>query len=195
MSVAVVIGNGVSRKSIDLHSINATTFGCNALYRDFSPDVLVAVDKKMTIEIRKSGYQLENEVWVTYYEEYDIRNFQGFNYILDEKYWSGGPTAVHLACAKGYKEVVLLGHDLVGIDGKYNNVYSDTFNYKSSNDEERGHTGTWLPQLAKCPVIFPDVKFVRVIGEPYYVPEELSAYEHITTKNFVDKYTNMCYSD
>ena len=48
---SVVIGNGKSRKQIDLNSIRHRTFGCNAVYRDFSPDVLVSVDNGMMQEI------------------------------------------------------------------------------------------------------------------------------------------------
>ena len=44
MTTAFVLGNGVSRKEIDLESLRkwGKTYGCNALYRDFAPDVLVA---------------------------------------------------------------------------------------------------------------------------------------------------------
>ena len=167
---AFIIGNGISRKSIDLSKLNGTVIGCNALYREFTPDIIVAVDKQMVIEIRKSGYQLHHEVWCTWYEEYDT-------------------TAQHLACTLGHKEVVLLGFDMVGVDGFINNVYADTFNYKKSTDPERGHTNTWLPQHVKCATDFPDVKFVRVIGDLAYIPEDfIGLYEHITTKNFLDKY-------
>ena len=48
---SVVIGNGKSRKQIDLAAIRHRTFGCNAVYRDFSPDVLVSVDNGMMQEI------------------------------------------------------------------------------------------------------------------------------------------------
>jgi hypothetical protein len=193
---AFIIGNGVSRKSIDLSTLNGTIIGCNALYREFTPDILVAVDKRMVIEIRKSGYQLHHEVWCTWYEEYDTRNFKGFNYIRDGKYWSSGPTAQHLACTLGHKEVVLLGFDLVGVNGLINNMYANTFNYKQATDPERGHTNTWLPQHVKCAKDFPDVKFVRVVGDDAYIPEEfIGLYEHITTKNFLDKYNVSLYTD
>ena len=53
MSIAFVIGNGTSRKPIDLNQLK--TFGkiyaCNAVYREMNPDYLVAVDSKMITEI------------------------------------------------------------------------------------------------------------------------------------------------
>ena len=38
-------------------------YACNAVYRTFSPDYLVAVDVKMILEINKAGYQHKNQVW------------------------------------------------------------------------------------------------------------------------------------
>ena len=52
-NIAFVLGNGISRKHIPLEPLRAhgKIYGCNALYRDFAPDHLVAVDTKMIIEI------------------------------------------------------------------------------------------------------------------------------------------------
>ena len=60
-----MLGNGTSRKSIDLNQLkeNGTIYGCNALYREFAPDFLVAVDTKMVLEINQSGYQHKIQVW------------------------------------------------------------------------------------------------------------------------------------
>ena len=46
MSRVFCIGNGESRKGLDLESLRplGKIYGCNALYRDFAPDVLTAVD-------------------------------------------------------------------------------------------------------------------------------------------------------
>ena len=40
------IGNGESRKDFDLETLrpHGKIYGCNALYRDFTPDVIIAVD-------------------------------------------------------------------------------------------------------------------------------------------------------
>ena len=53
MDRAFVIGNGQSRLQIDLNNLRSkgTIYGCNALYRDFIPDVLVATDCKMSCQI------------------------------------------------------------------------------------------------------------------------------------------------
>jgi len=60
------IGNGESRKDFDLEKLRShgKIYGCNALYRDFTPDVLTAVDHGIMHEIYQSGYCDKNETWL-----------------------------------------------------------------------------------------------------------------------------------
>ena len=60
------IGNGESRSPIDLIKLRpqGKIYGCNGLYRDFTPDVLCSVDGQMMHEIYHSGYADENELWL-----------------------------------------------------------------------------------------------------------------------------------
>ena len=60
------IGNGESRQSLDLRMFkpHGKIYGCNALYRDFTPDVLTAVDHGIMHEIYQSGYCDKNETWL-----------------------------------------------------------------------------------------------------------------------------------
>ncbi len=53
-----VFGNGESRRELDINKFKqyGPTVGCNAIYRDYSPDILIAVDVEMTNEIILSGY-------------------------------------------------------------------------------------------------------------------------------------------
>ena len=50
---AFIIGNGQSRQEFDLKSLRGkgTTYGCNAVYRDFTPDYLVSLDRNISQEI------------------------------------------------------------------------------------------------------------------------------------------------
>ena len=59
------IGNGQSRSIIDLIKLrpHGKIYGCNGLYRDFTPDVLCSVDGPMMHEIYQSGYADNNETW------------------------------------------------------------------------------------------------------------------------------------
>ena len=51
-----VLGNGPSRKNIDPTKLNGTVIGCNACYRDFTPDVICATDAGIISDIIDSGY-------------------------------------------------------------------------------------------------------------------------------------------
>ena len=51
-----VLGNGPSRKNIDPSELRGTVIGCNACYRDFTPDVICAIDAGIMSDIIDSGY-------------------------------------------------------------------------------------------------------------------------------------------
>ena len=51
-----VLGNGPSRKNIDTSKLNGTVIGCNACYRDFTPDVICATDAGIISDIINSGF-------------------------------------------------------------------------------------------------------------------------------------------
>ena len=65
MSKVFIVGNGESRKKVDLMQLNmmGRVYGCNALYRDFTPDVLIVVDGGMQHEVYTSGYPLKNKCY------------------------------------------------------------------------------------------------------------------------------------
>ena len=57
MSDAVyVLGNGLSRKNVNPYLLNGAVIGCNACYRDFEPDILIAIDGGVIFDIVESGY-------------------------------------------------------------------------------------------------------------------------------------------
>ena len=51
-----VLGNGPSRKNIDPSKLDGTVIGCNACYRDFTPDVICAHDAGIISDIINSGF-------------------------------------------------------------------------------------------------------------------------------------------
>lgn len=61
-----LIGNGKSREQFDLERLRGkgTIVGCNALYRDFTPDVLVSIDTKMLNEINAASSTLDPEMLI-----------------------------------------------------------------------------------------------------------------------------------
>lgn len=56
--VIFFIGNGSSRENFDLNILlkRGTIIGCNALYRDFQPDILICQDAKMARELHEAKY-------------------------------------------------------------------------------------------------------------------------------------------
>ena len=60
MAIAFIIGNGPSRKQVKLDELEGTTFGCNAVYRDFTPDYLVSGDAGVIREICATQYPREH---------------------------------------------------------------------------------------------------------------------------------------
>lgn len=176
---AFVLGNGTSRKSIDLNQLksNGTVYGCNALYREFEPDYLIAVDTKMILEINKSGYQHSHEVWTNPNRAYDKMN--GFNFFNPSKGWSSGPTALHLASTHNNDVIYILGFDYQGINEKVNNIYADTPNYKKSRDKAT-FFGNWLKQTVITCQKFNKKRYIRVLGDNAFIPKEFQNIDNLT---------------
>ena len=59
----IVYGNGESRPRKPIVGGDFITWGCNAIYRDFTVDNLVSVDYNMQQEIYESGYAIRNKCW------------------------------------------------------------------------------------------------------------------------------------
>jgi len=188
---AFVIGNGTSRSTIPLIDLidKGTTYGCNALYREFSPDYLIAVDVKMIVEINKSRYQNNNSVWTNPNKAYS--KFTGFNFFNPSKGWSSGPTALFLASEHSYKNIYILGFDFVGINNLVNNMYADTPNYKKSSDKAT-YYNNWLKQTYAVISKNPNTKYFRVVDEEIpFTPKELQKLgnlSHITVEKFKEIY-------
>ena len=68
MNKHIVYGNGESRPRKPIIGGDFTTWGCNAIYRDFVVDNLVSVDYNMQQEIYESGYALKNKCWFNDWE-------------------------------------------------------------------------------------------------------------------------------
>lgn len=129
MSRAFIIGNGKSRSNFDLNLLkgNGTIFGCNALYRDFDPDYLVAIDSKMKKEIVDSNYNrdkvlfpIEDECWEPKeYNKHRPRSNAGMNAILE-------------AIKKDFTDIVCFGFDFLLHDdmGSISNIYDGTSSYE-----------------------------------------------------------------
>jgi hypothetical protein len=199
-NIAFVLGNGRSRLNADLNVLQTygTIYGCNALYREFEPDHLIAVDVKMINEIIASGYHRTHSVWTNPNKGVSTKN--NINFFSPHKGWSSGPTALWLAAQQGYKKIYILGFDYQGLLGKFNNVYADTFNYKKSADAATFH-GNWLSQTDKVVKEYRSIKFYRVVEDTNaFIPDTLSTnhsnLQHISYSEFLSTFrSNDIYID
>ena len=179
---AFVLGNGLSRQSINLHELkkHGTVYGCNAIYREFKCDHLVAVDTKMVLEIAKTNYQKYNSVWTNPSKLY--KNIPSLNYFEPSKGWSSGPTALWLASQNGHKHIYILGFDYSGTGDQhanFNNIYADTINYKTSQEPATFY-GNWLRQTASVVKEYSIIRYNRVITSYNICPSELNKFRNIS---------------
>lgn len=187
---AFVLGNGKSRLQVNLHELKdyGKIYGCNALYRDFTPDVLVATDRPMATEIENSGYTEHNEFWTRIPTPNKFANKIDINYG-----YSSGPIAISLAARNTHTPIYLLGFDLIGDSGKINNVYAGTKNYRPTNDKET-YWGNWLNQIfAIMKDQFPKTKFIRCVDQTGIKPPEwkqLANYSEITYVELLNNINN-----
>lgn len=188
MTVAFVLGNGESRRNIDINSLKqyGKVYACNAVFRKHEPDYLVAVDVKMILEINQQKWQMSHEVWTNPNKQF--HGMQGFNFFQPSKGWSSGPTALHLASEHKNNEIYILGFDYVGLDNntKVNNLYAGSFNYKKQHDGATYH-GNWLKQTCITCQKFSKKRYIRVLGEPNFIPKEFESIpniEHISIEDF-----------
>lgn len=164
---AFVLGNGTSRLLTDITKLRpyGKIYGCNALYREFDPDYLIAVDPKMIYEIQQTEYQKTHQVWTNLNSNHSYDH--GFNYFNPRLGWSSGPSALTLATKHDHDIIYILGFDFSGINDKFNNVYAGTFNYKTSNDTAT-YWGNWQKQTEMVIKSNPHIKFYRVVEPNFY---------------------------
>jgi hypothetical protein len=149
------------------------------MYREFEPHYLIAVDVKMVNEIVASGWHKTHTVWTNPNKGISTKHY--LNFFNPHKGWSSGPTALWLACNHGHREIYIFGFDYAGLNGRFNNVYADTYNYKKSSDVATFH-GNWLSQTEKTIKEFKHTRFFRVINPGEFVPDQLGT-QHTNLKH------------
>ena len=125
---AIIIGNGPSRKIINLDNLvgKAPLYGCNALYRDFNEyDFIVAIDDGIIEELKTN---LDNQSRIIIPPE-DER-WESAEYSNQRRRNNVGMVAMDSAIKNGNNLIYLLGFDFI-LDGEdsVDNVYKDTDNY------------------------------------------------------------------
>ena len=171
MKRAFVLGNGRSRLAINCENLKnyGTVYGCNAIYRDFLPDHLVAVDVKMVLELVENNVLDRVPVYTNFNNRF--KDIPKLNVFQPSKGWSSGPTALWLASTHGYDEIYILGFDYQGLENnkKVNNVYAGTPNYKKEHEPATFY-GNWLRQTEMVLKEFAGVKYFRIGNDMNFNP-------------------------
>lgn len=172
--IIFVIGNGESRRSIDLEKLRnkGTIIGCNALYRDFHPDYLVSVDDLMINEIKASNY--EGDLITVSTNKRDNKRYVSdksgviADYDKEISGWSSGGVALSYSSDKLQGNMIyLLGFDFDPLKKitKYNNMYKGTNNYRDPNGVPQ-YTGGFLIQATEVFKKYPYSTFIWVNNNP-----------------------------
>jgi hypothetical protein len=196
-SQAIVIGNGESRLAFDLKYIERhqggllasdrlQSYGCNALYRDFNPDFLVATTPSIVDEVANSGFTNENIVYTNGQNIIDYPN--KFYLIPQNPAFDAGSIAAYMACFDGHSKVYLLGFDSDHGYGPVNNVYKGTAGYVAEGTQQ-DNSLFWEKTLSMVISTYPMVDFVRVMPtKDFWMPAGLARLPNlrqITFREFV----------
>ncbi len=86
-----IIGNGESRIGFDLEQLRdyGKIYGCNLLYKEFTPDVLIAIDERIIHPCYWSGYPIENVCW---FREWNPMPAEAYELLTDSSMISDDPT-------------------------------------------------------------------------------------------------------
>jgi hypothetical protein len=191
MTTAFVLGNGVSRQQIPLTVLQqlGLVYGCNALFREFTPEVLVATDSPIAKHIQESGYSKAHRF---YTRRPDMNS--GALRVPNEYFgFSSGPIAVNIAAKDQHNPVYLVGFDMGPTENnQFNNVYAGTQFYKAQGATPT-FTGNWIKQICRVLNDHKDTKFIRLCGSTTARIPDLEAVknlEHLDIATFLDRINN-----
>jgi hypothetical protein len=191
MTQAFVLGNGISRQGIDLQQLQllGTVYGCNAVYREFIPDVLIATDRPIATHIQESGYSALHR----FHTRRPLPELGAQPVPKPYFGFSSGPIATGLAAQDGHTHIYLLGFDMgPTANNTINNLYAGTEFYKQINAPPT-FTGNWIKQLCQIAKDHPGVQFVRIQGATTAaIPglDILPNFTHLDLSAFLDRINN-----
>jgi hypothetical protein len=191
MTQAFVLGNGISRQGISLLALQerGPIYGCNALYREFVPDVLIATDRPIATAIQESGYSAQHR----FYTRRPLPNLGACAVPKPYFGFSSGPIAVGLAAQDGHACIYLLGFDMGPTTANtINNLYAGTEFYRA-NSAPPTYTGNWIKQLTQVMTEHKSVRFVRVQGPTTaHIPQLdiIRNLDHVDLATFTDRINN-----
>lgn len=128
MTVAYIIGNGKSRSYFNLEKLrgSGTIYGCNALYRVFKPDFLVAIDDGIISEIECSEFPSKQVIIPPMDERWEPAECNP-----NRPRSNAGMNAMREAIKRDAKTIIALGFDFLinNPNASVSNVFDGTKNY------------------------------------------------------------------
>ena len=166
---ALVIGNGESRKPINLNKIigKYISYGCNAIIRDTKVDHLVCVDRRMVKEAIASANCPEKiytrQDWKRYFTGDSVSPVPDLPYKGDKRWddpfhWGSGPYALLLSAIHKHDQIDIIGFDLYSETKHVNNIYKGTQNYNPEQSRSVDPS-YWIKQISKVFELFPQTNF------------------------------------
>lgn len=184
LKTGFIVGNGESRRDFTLSRLygKGTIYGCNAIYRDFKPDLLFVRDKRMIEEIKdyngsKAAYsELTKEIVFSL----------GSTLKIPDNLSLSGAIALYSMCAllPEVEDIYLLGFDSVRYSKLVNNVYKDTKNYKKSDEESNYVMQRSIEQVLFVMSRFSSKKFYAVNTRACNEWESLGNFELLSYDDF-----------
>jgi hypothetical protein len=176
-----LIGNGASRNVFDLESLKGkgTTIGCNALYRDFAPDVLIVIDAKLMHEIRDTKYYEDHFVVMPNNRSVDIPGAKRWK---TDKFNTAGCFAMKLISYWIRPKYCYM----LGMDNYAGNVYDGSKNYAVNTLQNFTGVGN---AYVKALEFSPGTTFVNVNTQDMWPKEchTTGKYEFMSYKEFKTK--------
>jgi len=186
MPRALVIGNGESRRQIDISTYtNHALIGCNAIHRDLNVNHLICCDRRMAEEAVNNPDIKDTKIYVRdHWHHYfrKIRKNKNINLLPEVptrgelkkdqgEHWGSGGYAVLLAAMLGHQEVTMIGFDLYPIDHAVNNIYKGTVNYARTGSQAVDPS-YWVYQIASVFIHYPNTTFVIYNKQGWNMPQE-----------------------
>lgn len=181
MPSALVLGNGESRSVLDLRALSkgVTTIGCNAIHRDFTPDILICCDRKMVAEsIANDSLEiiLTRKDWLSHFDCDRLSGVPDLPWKEEHRYmqpihWGSGSYALLTAAKLGFEEIFIAGFDLYSRDGLLNNIYKNTQHYLKE-DKPNVDYSYWILQKSKIFETYRNIIFYIINNHDWKLPAE-----------------------
>lgn len=204
MGYAICIGNGESRKKFNidllknhrgglLGSMACQTYGCNALYRNFRPDFLIANGKEICEEVATSKeyydkpYATEGIVYSS--AERCLEHPGKFHLVPHNVRMNAGALAVYLAAFDNHKNIYMIGYEgQKGGEGYNANMYAGTPGYMPH--EHQISSEKWERNMCQIFSAYPNISFTIVDNHLTGYPGDYNWYKNvrkITYPNFISE--------